>query len=101
MANPRSFRQINTQDRELQLIQDNVERAVAEAINSPLLNGRLVADVALNAGLTKWEHKLARTPRGYLVVDKNNTALIYTAAKDDKFLTLNASVACTVTLWVF
>jgi hypothetical protein len=100
MATPRSFKQINTPDRTLQLIQANIENAISGAINSPLLNGVLLEAVALSSGTTGVEHKLARVPKGYIILDKNNSASIYTASKDSNFLNLTSSVACTVTLWI-
>lgn len=101
MAGPRSFRQINTSDRELQLIQDNIEKAIGEVINMALLNGRLVTAVDLASGNTSVEHKLDRVPQGYIVTDKNNAATIYTTSKDSKYLVLNSSAACTVSFWIF
>jgi heptaprenylglyceryl phosphate synthase len=101
MASPRSFKQINTASRELQLLQDNIERAVGEVINMALLNGRLVTAVDLASGNTSVEHKLDRVPQGYIITDKNNAAAIYTASKDNKYLVLNSSAACTISFWIF
>jgi hypothetical protein len=100
MSTPRQFRQINTADRELQLIQSNVEKAISGAISSPLLNG-LLKTADLVSGLTSIEHKLGRVPQGYIIIDKNNAANVYTASKDDKFLNLNSSAACKIGLWIF
>lgn len=100
MGKPRSFRQINT-GQELQLIQDNIEKAISSAITAPILNGRLITSVNLVAGSTKIEHKLARVPQGYIQVDINNVSSIYTVSKDALFLTLSSSAAVTVSLWIF
>jgi hypothetical protein len=101
MATPRTFSQINTQDRDLQLIQANIERAVSSVIKAAILNGRLITGQALIAGNTQIEHKLTRTPVGYMIVDSNAAVTIFTSSKDTNFLTLNSSGAATVSIWVF
>lgn len=101
MSTTRSFKQVNTNDRVLQRIQDNVDDAIRSVITSPILDGRLIVGMALNVGDNGLEHKLNRVPRGYIIVDKNANSNIYTTSKDDKFLTLNVGVAITASIWVF
>jgi hypothetical protein len=98
---PRSFKQLNTANRDMQQLQANIEAAIKGVIAAPLLNGRLESNVTLTAGNTALEHRLDRVPAGYIVADKNAAATIYTVSKDDRFLTLNSSVACVITIWYF
>lgn len=101
MSRPRSFSKFQGEDKDLQKLQRNIETAVNQVLRNPLLDGRLIPDVNLISGNTKIEHKLARNLRGYLVIDRNNGATIYTTSKDENYLTLNSSAAITVSLWVF
>lgn len=101
----KSFRKVVGQNRELNQVQSNVEQAVAEVIKNPLLNGRLIEDVALTTTASKIEHKLGRTPRGYLIVKRSANAQVYDSlaseGSPDLFLPLTASANVTVSLWIF
>jgi hypothetical protein len=101
VAKLKSFSQINTGDTDTKLIQQNIAQAVAGAISSPLLDGRLIRDTALSSGANKIEHKLNRVPIGYILVDIDNNSTVYRTAKDKLYLTLTASAAVTVSIWVF
>jgi hypothetical protein len=101
MSKPRAFKQINTADRDLQLIQSNIENAISQVISSALLNGRLINDISLVSGSNKVEHKLNRVPQGYIITEQNASTIVYASAKDDKFISLESSVTCKVSLWIF
>lgn len=101
MSKPKFFRKVFDGDEKTRRLQTDIEQAVGSAIRSPLLNGRMVSDVDLASGSTTLEHKLAREIRGYLIVKRSNASTIYDESSDDKFLTLNASGAVTVSLWIF
>lgn len=101
MSKAKFFRKVFAGTQESQRLQSNIEDAVTAALKNPLLDGRLLNDVALISGNTKIEHKLDRKIRGYLVVRKSVAANIYDVSNDDLFLTLNSSAAVTVSIWVF
>ena len=101
MSRPKFFRKVFNGDESDRTLQTNVESAIGSAIRNPLLNGRLISDVQLVSGDTKLEHKLARAPKGYLIVKRSNASTIFDASSDDLFLTLTASGSVTVSLWIF
>lgn len=99
---PKFFRKVFTGDRNFDTLQTNIEAAVGNFLKIPLLNGRLLESVELSNGNTNIEHKLSREYKGYIIVRKSNGATIYDVAGEaDKYVTLNSSAACTVSLWVF
>lgn len=99
------FRKVVGQSRELNQVQTNVEQAVAEFIKNPLLDGRLIESVALTSSATRLEHKLGRTPRGYLIVKQDAAATVHDSiaseTSPDLFLPLIASANVTVSIWIF
>lgn len=97
----RTFNQINTADRDLQLIQANIEKAISPFIKAELLNGRLISGLVLAIGSNSVEHKLNRVPAGFLLADTNAAINLYTVSKDSNFLFINSSGAATVSIWVF
>jgi len=103
MPKPTAFRQINTNDRELKLIQSNIDSAINSVIRAQILDGVLLESVALVTGANKIEHKLDRKYVGYIVVRNNSTATVYDSSsiETDVYVTLTASAPTTVSLWVF
>lgn len=99
----REFKRTNTSDQDLSQLQQRLGEFFQPLITNPLLDGVLITDVSLSSVETKVEHKLRRKPIGYIVVAKNADANVWTS--DDKlstaYLTLQASAAVTVSLWVF
>ena len=68
---------------------------------NPFLKGNLIEGVSLSTTATQLEHKLGLTPLGYIIVSQSASASIFTTAKDQNFLTLQASASVTVNIWVF
>jgi hypothetical protein len=100
----RRFKSIQVRDSiELDRVQSNVELFAGSLQNIPLLNGRLVTDVALTTSETLIEHKLGRAIRGWIIVDKNASQDVYRSSEDlpERFLPLTAAGTVTVDLWVF
>lgn len=77
-------------------------RAVSELAALPLNQGVLLTDVALTTAVTRVRHNLGRTPIGFLVIDRTADARVYrSGAATPQHLPLIASVAATVSLWIF
>ena len=83
-----------------------LERAYG-AINilnrSPILNGVFVT-ATLASGENALSHKLGRTPLGWYIVDRSTAATVHrdpADLMDSRLITLTASGAVTLTLWVF
>lgn len=100
------FKKINTDNYELQKVQDSVAAAFQTLGMNYMINGELLKDVTLQSGVdNQVQHKLSRVPNGFFVVDKNATADVWqstTANKiKDRILLLRSSATVTINLWVF
>jgi hypothetical protein len=94
------FRRIKSDDQDLMKVQVAVEQVVNPIARVALLGGQTIT-VTLSAGTNKIQHKLGVTPSGWFVTDTTSAVTIYRTAWDQNFLTLNASGACTVDMWVY
>lgn len=96
------FRRIRTQDKDLSRLQDAIASPLRDLQGIPILDGVLVNDQALaSATTTTFNHKLGRKPQGYLITKRSAAADIYDTAFTKTAMTLHASAAVTVSLWVF
>lgn len=98
-----SFQGLPSQSVELNRIQGQVGKTFDKITACPLLDGILIEDVALTTSATNVNHKLNRVPIGWIVVNNNANAVVYSSAASlpKQYLTLTASASCTVSLWVF
>jgi hypothetical protein len=103
MSIPRPFRKQGGGSEEGFRQQSNVETAFGNLSKSVILDGTLLENVPVGTAATNIDHKLGRTYRGYIIC-KNSTQCIINntnSVDDSKFITLQASVATTVSIWVF
>jgi hypothetical protein len=73
-------------------------------IATPIVNGLQLSNVKLTSGTNVLNHTLARVMQGWFLVDNETTATVYrpsTAPFNDLTLTLVASGATTISLWVY
>ncbi len=86
----------------LSLMQTNWRATLNPIIALPILNGVALTNVALIDGATIINTLLARMQQGWLITDINAAATVYRSAPFNNLtLTLTASAACTVSLWVY
>lgn len=101
----RSFRKLNTDSRELNQVQENIEQTFRAVLVAELLGGQLLTDVQLASGANRVQHGLSQPLQGYFVVRKNGIADIYDTKSskvvDRNILILNSTASVTVDLWVF
>ena len=97
------FTPLRTSDESLNRIQNQLRTFSLALADIPILNGRLISDVAIGTSATEVEHGLEREPAGWIVVDIDTAATIYSTPSSlpKRFLTLTASSASTISLWVF
>ena len=96
------FRRINTTDRDLILVQDNVANTFNPLTRVPILDGVLLTDIALSTVAARIEHTLGRIPLGYIVVMLNKNATVFGTESDSRLITLTSSANDTIcSLWVF
>lgn len=102
----RVFQKLPTTDQVLDRVQSNIDgafRRLAQMV--PIVDGRLVTDVALTTSTSRIEHGLARRPQGWIVVGRSADARVWDMQNSnnlqDRYLDLRASGAVTVSIWVF
>lgn len=96
------FRKINTMDRDLSLIQDNVSNTFNPITRIPILDGQLLTAIELGTASQRIEHTLGRKPLGYIVVMLNQDATVFGTESDSRLITLSASANnTTCNLWIF
>lgn len=104
-----TFKRIRTDDRELEMIQDNIESAFRPIVASDIVPGLLLKDVILRAGQDNLvAHTLARMPQLWHVVRIDAAANLYEYPSIElggltltsRFINLRTSADCKVSLWV-
>jgi myo-inositol-hexaphosphate 3-phosphohydrolase len=105
VARGTNFKKFNSENREITLLQANVEAALTALISTGLLNGALLTDIELSSGANTVEHKLGRKIQGRLIVAQSAAAdlsdNISSSDNLEQNFVLTSSAACTVSLWVF
>lgn len=77
-------------------------QALHEVQKTALLDGHQLDDVDVATSATEIKHLLGRKPKGFVVVDKDADARVWrSATSTSTLLTLRASAAVTVSLWVY
>lgn len=82
-------------------LQRNVEDFVRSSIPDWISDGVMLSNVTLAAGLNPISHTLQRQPLGFVITDKTSNAVVWRTTWNDTTLTLQASLATTVQIWVF
>jgi hypothetical protein len=95
------FRKIQTADRELNRIQEQIIAAVNPLVKSTVLNYVELKDIALTSTTVDIEHTLGRQPLGWIITDNQADARVWRAAWSDRFLSLTASGNTTISLLVY
>jgi hypothetical protein len=88
---------------ELKQLQDSVIKALNPIAATALIDGLLIT-ADLTTSFAPVAHKLGRKYQGWIVVGINASATVWedvNALNQDAFISLRASAACTVKLWVF
>lgn len=106
MAKIPQFKKISVSDKELQAVQDNVEKALVPIISSAILTNNIVEDVDFTAGTDTYvEHKLSGTARRFFVVRINADTTVYESstanAAPGKFIILRAGATCRASILFF
>jgi hypothetical protein len=98
------FRTLNTDSRDLNLVQDNINNVLVPLLKDPYLDGINIINIDLIAGQDNLiNHKLGRDLQGWIVVDKDQFTDIKRVANTTSslILTLRTEFNCRVSLRVF
>lgn len=101
MAAAKSAPQVQTDSRTDNQSQGNIIQAMKPLLSSVLAVNVLVSDQALISGTTIVSHGLNQPVQGWLIVDINAAATVYSTASTNTTLTLVSSAAVTASILVF
>lgn len=102
----KKFKKLNTSDKDLNQVQENVEQFSKYVLNFTPLDGVLIKDVCLQAGVSnEIKHKLGRKPLGWFIVRKRQDARIWDLQDTNPQPTKSLSIACShavqIDIWIF
>lgn len=96
---------VQTSDRDVNQLQENVIRSVEPVIENPIVDGLLLQSVPLTFGANSINHKLGRNLVGWHITRMRAPAIIYDTQDTNLMpgltLALVTSAAVTVDLYVF
>lgn len=98
------MKRVYTGSPEIQRMQDLIAESVEQLERSPMGKGVLLEGVSLSTGASnRVNHKLGRVPSGWIIVDRDDNANVWssTSSLPNKFLELSTSADVTVSLWIF
>jgi hypothetical protein len=102
MANYLRYR---TNNKDIEQVQDAIQKKFGELDGVDVLNGRLLEDVSLSTATADIPHGLGRRYKGYFIADLTADVRVYrdTASTKDPLviLPLKASGTATAKVWVF
>lgn len=101
-----NLKKVGLKDPESQKLQQNVENAIEPIIRKEIIDGVLIKDVCLRAGISnEVKHALGRIPQGWIVVRKRADARIWDIQDHNrnpsKTLALTCSHDVKIDLWIF
>jgi hypothetical protein len=100
-----ALRSVQTDDKNLNMVQSNIADVLYPIIKNPLTSGILLTNISLAAGDNIISHKLGRSLIGWIPVRVRASATIYDKQDSNgsasTTLKLNASAAVVVDLFLF
>lgn len=100
-----NLQKIQTADRVINMIQDNVSNILDPFSSKEILQGQILQRVALVSGANTVSHKLNRKLIGWFIVRQRSAATVYDTqdaqTRPEIFLSLTASANVIVDLYVF
>lgn len=100
-----AFQLVQTDDRNVNQLQQSIAQALKPLLSNPATQGLLLPGVSLSSGSTTVNHGLNAKLQGWIIVGQSGLATVYDQQAEntnaDKTLALVSSAAVTVTLYVF
>lgn len=101
----RSIALVQTEDRNVNQLQQNITQALNPMLKNPLLNGYILTEISLAAGANIIEHGLGRPLIGWFLVRRRANESVYDTQDSNTSpsttLQLTASGAVVVDIYVF
>ncbi len=99
MGFPPVLKKVQSPNDALNLIQANTQDALKQIVG-PFLGGNLLTGISVGTSPTTISHKLGRQPQLWLIADQNTLATVKRTAWNTNTITLQASSACVISIWV-
>jgi len=94
-----------TNDDTVNRLQDQNVRVLNPLLSNPLVQGHILSNLPLKAGLNNIDHGLDRAPSGWTITNITSPATIIQATGSQnlasKFMILSSSAVCTASIYVF
>lgn len=81
--------------------QDNNEQFNNQFKNIPFLSGRMIENITVTTSTTIVDHKLGRSPLGYIITSQNADARIWITGWNTLNITFDSSSTVKINVWVF
>ncbi len=92
---------INSNNRDLRLVQDNVDKALQPIETAPFIKGNMLTGIALTTGTNQISHGLPRAPQFFVITDSDAEASVWRSApSDSRYIYLDTTANVTVSVWV-
>lgn len=96
-----ALQKVVTDDKNIQLIQSNVEAALKPLQSQPMTGGVFLTGISLIAGqANNIQHGLNRVPQIYFVGNLDTNTTVWKTAASSSTITLWCGSNCTVSLWI-
>jgi hypothetical protein len=107
-VNSFKFQKIQTQNQELNRIQDNIQNLANQLFagqtpqpTGPFIGGSILSGLSvLAASAVAFNHGLGRVPQVWTITDQGASAVVWRTAWDATTITLQSSADCTINIWV-
>lgn len=102
MSGVRDFKKVSGSE-DVMKLQERLQEFFVPFVQCPLIDGTLLTGVQLSTAPKSVEHKLNRAPLGYIITRKNANENVWESSQalPARFLTLTATGAVTVDIWIF
>lgn len=101
MAGIKEFKRVSGATEEVAKLQTRLYEFFTQFTDNPLLNGVLLKNIELTTSNVNVNHTLGRECQGWIVINKNANADIWQTDASKSIITLRATAAVKVDLWVF
>lgn len=95
-----AIRKTQFEDYRLMQLQQDIDVAINQAATL-ITKGVFLKDIDLSTEIRLVDHKLNRIPEGFVICGQNADAVIWSVAKTEKTLSMQASAPVRVSVWVF
>lgn len=94
------YKKLTGLDYELSKTVQYTEEFLSQLSSLNFLSGNLL-EISVTTSSEDFEHKLGKTPVGWMIFDKDSNSNVWRTGWNDKTISLQGSAASNVKVWVF